>query len=276
MASKVAQGTDVAGLKIIAVNVSELRSNEWNPNRMDEQTFAKELRSIQTYGFIDPVTVRELEGGFQIIDGEHRWKAATQLGIASIPATNLGPIDDEKAKKLTLLYNELRGQAEPALLASLLKDLAATSSVAELADELPMTSVEIDTLIKTADDFQWKSDEELTGGVDDVARPQSADMNEKKFQLGTVRGVLPQWLSDGLLAEYNRTATAVRSKNPETVMRDWLARLAPAAAATPPARPSTPPPASGGAPKVAPAVAAKTVPETPLKRRGVRKASVQP
>lgn len=266
--------TNIAGLRMLAVDVATLKENPWNPNVMDEQMFAKEVRSITDHGFIDPITVREHAGGFQIIDGAHRWKAAKQLGIAQVPATNLGSITDEKAKKLTILYNELRGQPEPVRLAHLLKDLALTSSVAQLAEELPMTSVEIDTLIKSTDDYTWKTDEDLTAGVSNEGR-EHADTNEKKFQMGSVRGVLPQWLSEKLQAEFKRSADVVRSKNPETVMRDWLARLE--ATAPAPVRPSAPPPAPAPAVGlVRPSEGTPTRPEVPRKKRGVRKPEVRP
>ncbi len=68
-------------LKIQTVEVGKLHPNPWNPNRQDARTFEAERESIRNYGFIDPVTVREhptINGEFEIIDGEHRWRAATE------------------------------------------------------------------------------------------------------------------------------------------------------------------------------------------------------
>ena len=208
----------VAGLSIVAVPVGAVVPNDWNPNRMSEEMFQKAVRSIQEYGFVDPLTVRELGGKFQIVDGEHRHRAAKHLGMKEVPATNLGVISDTRAKKLTLLFNELRGEAEPARLSVLLADLAVGTSLDDLAAALPFTRVEIETLVGASVDFDWSPPPvEVT--------PISGVGAERRFQLGTIRGDIPKALADALLAEFARSAQAVGSKGAEAVLRDWLARL---------------------------------------------------
>src|SRR5438045_6741 len=76
----------------IVVPVDAIEPNPWNPNAMDKAMFEKELASIRKYGFVDPLTVREVDfighRHYEIIDGEHRWKAAKQLGYAELPCWN--------------------------------------------------------------------------------------------------------------------------------------------------------------------------------------------
>lgn len=116
---------DVGQLETKAVDPKKLHPNPWNPNKMDDATLQAERESIATFGFIDPITVRPVpgkRGHFQIIDGEHRWKVATEDGLAKVPVVVL-QLDDTAAKKLTIVLNETRGQADTVLLSSLLGEL---------------------------------------------------------------------------------------------------------------------------------------------------------
>ncbi len=131
--------SDKAG-KVTWVKVDDLEPNPWNPNRMNAFMYAKALESIQTFGFVDPVTCWDA-GNFrlQIIDGEHRWKAARDLGLVEIPVFIADLKDETQAKKLTILLNELRGQSLPEDMGALLKDLMATESMETLLEQLPYT-----------------------------------------------------------------------------------------------------------------------------------------
>lgn len=118
------------------IDPNELRANNYNPNKMNSFMYAKAMESIQTHGFVNPVIVRH---GREIVDGEHRWLVALDLGLPEIPIFDLGEVDDVEAKKLTILLNELRGQALPEQMGDLLKDLMKDTSVEDLLRELPYT-----------------------------------------------------------------------------------------------------------------------------------------
>ncbi len=112
-------------LRVVNVPVDSIEPNPWNPNRQDERTYEAERESIREYGFIDPVTVREHPDDskrYQIIDGEHRWRAAQDEGLETIPVLSL-VLDNAAAKKLTVILNETRGSPDLALLGSLLRNI---------------------------------------------------------------------------------------------------------------------------------------------------------
>lgn len=120
------------------IDAKYLVTNPWNPNRMTKAMRAKARESIETYGFIDPLLVREIgHHDYQIIDGEHRFDEGKALGMTEFPCVNLGLIDDADAKKLTIVMNELHGQADPDKLGDLLTDILAGSSLEELMVALP-------------------------------------------------------------------------------------------------------------------------------------------
>ena len=90
------------------VKLAQCHPNDWNPNRMDGLTYAKTIESIKTFGFIDPITIRPHPDhpGWQIIDGENRWKAARDLGLDEGPAYNLGDIGRQQQQ--ASLANQLQ------------------------------------------------------------------------------------------------------------------------------------------------------------------------
>lgn len=116
----------------------------------------KELlkNDIKRFGFVDPVTVRPVGKRFQIIDGEHRWLAAKEMGI-EVPYVDIGPVDDQTAKKLTIALNELRGQFDPSMMGDLLNELLQDESPEELLGQLPFTEEALAGLVGLKG-FDWK------------------------------------------------------------------------------------------------------------------------
>jgi len=83
---------------------------------------------------------------YEIIDGEHRWKAAKQLGYEKVPCWDLGPVDDETAKQLTIVLNETRGQPDDSRLKNLLDDLLKSRPQERLLDVLPFSKERFEEL----------------------------------------------------------------------------------------------------------------------------------
>jgi len=214
------------GLRVELMRLDAMRPNPWNPNKMDEETFAKEILSIQNNGFVEPIKVRITPTDeVEIIDGEHRWRASQQVGLVEVPVVNLGKISDAQAKKLTIIANELRGSPEPVLLAELIRDLSINTPIAELALELPMSTTELDALVQSTTTFNWEETEAALPTGQPHNGGQLANGGERKFQLANAKGTIATKLSDDLMVEFNRSAVAVGSNNPETVLRHWLTRL---------------------------------------------------
>ena len=141
----------MAKLTTHEVAVEHLHPNPWNPNRMAARTFEAERESIAKFGFIDPVTARphpDLTGQYQIIDGEHRWRAATELGYQTVPVVVL-ELGDPEAKKLTVVLNETRGSANTVDLAVLLADVGKHD--ANLIEALPYDDAQLANLLAIAD-----------------------------------------------------------------------------------------------------------------------------
>ena len=90
---------------------------EPNPDQPRQDFDPQELQaladSIAVHGVVQPLTVRELPGGYyQIIAGERRWRAARIAELREIPAVII-EADDKKVMELALIENLQRQDLNP-------------------------------------------------------------------------------------------------------------------------------------------------------------------
>lgn len=125
----------------------DLLPNSWNPNSMPSLVFDSLKKSITKYGWLQYPVVRNYVGQYQIIDGEHRCRAAHELGLDSIQVVVLGTeeqqVTDSDAMTLTQLLNA-RGQDDVLKRAELLKKLK-DNKQEDLFGLLPMTIKDIES-----------------------------------------------------------------------------------------------------------------------------------
>ena len=83
---------DALELRHIAVDAIE--RNPYQPRKAFDADGLTELAgSIKEHGVLQPLLVRELDGGFQLIAGERRWQAAKKAGLTTVPCRVLDIID---------------------------------------------------------------------------------------------------------------------------------------------------------------------------------------
>lgn len=151
------------------VGLEELRPNPWNPNAMTKEVMDAEKKSIETFGFVDPITVRSAKGHYEVIDGEHRLKAAQALKLGKVPVIDLGTIDDATAKQLTIVLNETRGKAKQKELAELIADLTRGGvDLNTLSGVTPFSTTDLQVMM-----------ESLGDSVDHVGRAADTDRPEQ-------------------------------------------------------------------------------------------------
>lgn len=96
-------------------------------------------------GFFKPILARELDGGqFEILGGEHRWRAAMEQGISTVPVISVGKISDLVAKQMSLVDNERYGEDDQVALQRLIEEIQSEldyqlSEIAPYDDELAAT-----------------------------------------------------------------------------------------------------------------------------------------
>lgn len=96
-----------------------LRTAEIEPNRdqprkyFSDEAIASLADSIREHGMLQPVLVRPLNsGGYQIVAGERRWRAARMLGMDEIPV-NIRELSDTEAMQISLIENLQRENLNP-------------------------------------------------------------------------------------------------------------------------------------------------------------------
>ncbi len=138
-----AEGNALKELKVEYLALTELKPNEYNPNRQSEHEFELLLRSMKEDGFTQPVLAM-MDG--TIIDGEHRWRAAQALGIDPIPVVRINMTEAQR-RIATLRHNMARGSHDVEQVADILKDLEKLGAIEWAQDSLMLTDVEIDRML---------------------------------------------------------------------------------------------------------------------------------
>ena len=137
--------------QIRSIALDKLVAHPDNPNRQSRANFAKLVRNIKRTGRYEPLIVRPYIGTkgqrqrFQIINGEHRWLALSQLGYKQADAI-VWDIDDEQADILLATLNRLGGSDVLDKKVALLKRLNKKIEAGELAKLLPQTAKQIERL----------------------------------------------------------------------------------------------------------------------------------
>jgi len=90
--------------------VRELPAEKIHPRKdqprkkFDEDTMQELASSIREHGILQPVLVRPVENGYEIIAGERRWRAAQLAGLTHVPVV-VRDIDDRQAAEISLIEN---------------------------------------------------------------------------------------------------------------------------------------------------------------------------
>lgn len=104
------------------VPIEQVVANRWNPNTESLTVYNSIKETIKEKGLIGTITVREVAGCYEIVNGEHRWRILKELGWKEIPVENMGEISDSEAKFWTLKLNE-GGKNEVEKLAKIYEEL---------------------------------------------------------------------------------------------------------------------------------------------------------
>jgi len=95
------------------VPLSHLRANPFQPRQaMDAQELSGLVESIRRHGVLQPIVVRPSVGGYEVVAGERRWRAAEAAGLSSIPAI-VRSLTDQEALELALVENLQREDLNP-------------------------------------------------------------------------------------------------------------------------------------------------------------------
>jgi ParB family chromosome partitioning protein len=99
--------------RALDVDSDLLRPNQFQPRTtMDDAKIEELARSIRANGIIQPIVVRRVEGGYEIVAGERRWRAAQRAGLLKLPVV-VRDVPDERLLAVALIENIQREDLNP-------------------------------------------------------------------------------------------------------------------------------------------------------------------
>ena len=99
--------------EVVQLYLDDIIPNRFQPREVFDEKALKELAvSIKEHGVIQPIIVRNVNGKYEIIAGERRYKASALAGLTKIPAI-IRDLDDKESSKVALLENLQRKNLNP-------------------------------------------------------------------------------------------------------------------------------------------------------------------
>jgi ParB family transcriptional regulator, chromosome partitioning protein len=119
------------------IDVDLISPNEHQPRHQFEDARLDDLaRSIKANGVIQPIVVRKVDGGYRIIAGERRWRAAQRAGLTRVPVVikEIPTGKDARLLEIALIENLQREDLNP---------IDEAAAYEKLTNEFHMTQEEI-------------------------------------------------------------------------------------------------------------------------------------
>jgi ParB family transcriptional regulator, chromosome partitioning protein len=192
------------------LSVHELGRNPFQPRReFDAESLGELSSSIREHGVLQPILVREVDGGFQVIAGERRWQAALKAGLATVPCRIVDVIDKtacEYALEENLKRKDLGDLEKAQAFREYLNAFGCT--VEELARQLSMNRSTVSNFLRLLD----------------LAEPVRLALSSGKITAGHARALLPLEVADQLALCGRIQAESLSVRATEAAARKILGR----------------------------------------------------
>jgi ParB family chromosome partitioning protein len=104
---------DIGRGELVRIPISRIRPNPFQPRKsFDPEEMADLENSLAASGLLQPIAVRRMGDGFELIAGERRLRAATNIGWTEIPAI-IKDLDDRSSLVMALVENLQRSDLNP-------------------------------------------------------------------------------------------------------------------------------------------------------------------
>jgi ParB family chromosome partitioning protein len=179
------------------IPVEQIVPNRRQPRTDFDQAALESLASsIKSAGLMQPVMVRPIASGFELVAGERRWRAAKLIGLATIPAV-IREVEDQVAAELALVENIQREDLNPMERAFALRRLADefTLTHQDIADKVGLDRASVTNLLRLS---------ELDRATADLVRSGRLTQGHAKALLGiTDLGARSQLATSALAEEWS-------------------------------------------------------------------------
>ncbi len=123
------------GARLSEIPVDQIGPGQYQPRRsMDDAALQELAASIKAQGLMQPIVLRSrASGGYEIIAGERRWRAAKLAGLTTVPAV-IRDVSDQRAVAMALIENIQRQDLNP---------LEEALALQRLQDEFELTQQQV-------------------------------------------------------------------------------------------------------------------------------------
>ncbi len=116
LSALIPDAVEVSNVTPTEVDIDLLSPSIQQPRRdMNDAALAELTQSIRAHGIIQPIVVRPLDGRYQIVAGERRWRAAQRAGLQRVPVVvrDVPGGDEQTLLQLALIENIQREDLNP-------------------------------------------------------------------------------------------------------------------------------------------------------------------
>jgi ParB family transcriptional regulator, chromosome partitioning protein len=177
------------------IPIAEIRPNPQQPREhFDEEALAALADSIREVGMLQPVLVRAAEGGgYELIAGERRWRAARRIGLQTVPAM-VRVADDAAMLQHAIVENiqreELNPLEEAAAYQQLIEDFSLTHE--DVATRVAKSRVTITNTLRLL---------QLPPSIQRCLKDRTIRMGHARALLGTPDRAFQEQLARRVVAE---------------------------------------------------------------------------
>jgi ParB family chromosome partitioning protein len=160
------------------IDVDLIQRGPWQPRtHFDEESLQELADSISTQGVVQPIILRAtVDGRYEIVAGERRWRASQLAGLAQVPAV-IKHFDDQTAAAVSLIENIQRENLNPleesTALQRLMNEFDMTHQ--QIADTVARSRVAVSNLLRLQD---------LNSDVKELLSNRTIDMGHARALLG--------------------------------------------------------------------------------------------
>lgn len=139
---------------LIEVEVARLAKAPWNYRLGDSEMQRKLVANMRRAGQVENLIVRRVDGGFEVVNGNHRLDAIVELGWKTVTAWDLGEVSTEEAIRLAVETNETRFKADQVKLAEAVYDIREEYGMEDLEESMPFAEGELEQYAALLE-FDW-------------------------------------------------------------------------------------------------------------------------
>jgi len=215
----------------LQIDIDLIEPSPYQPRtRFREEALDELARSIQASGIIQPLVVRQVNGRYQLIAGERRWRAAQRAGMDKVSAI-VKQVPDELALEMTLVENiqreDLNAIEQARAFERLMDEFQATQeAVAERTGKDRATVANAIRLLKLEPTIQdWIEEGKLTAGHGRALLAVPDSQLRMRYAQRAARGGLTVRQIERLASRRARTARMLTENQVDPNIREALQEL---------------------------------------------------